>query len=542
VAAQTAIESRRAQSPSWLARARAFRPAPAQVAGALVLGFIALTAWWLSQDARVPDFDSGDHLQHTSYYYELMRSGHFSDVLRADNPYPPVVEVLPALVALVTGISISGVVLTTNIIFVPLLALGCYGTARIVAGPWAGLLAVVFAFGTPIIGSEFHEFLIDPPLAALVALTVWFLLASDRFRDIRWVLLAGGAAGVGMLTKQTFPFYIAGLIVVMLARGGWRNWRHVLAFGGVVFAIAWGYYLYHFNYLQQLSKGVIAGDANSIAQTGLYHAPSGPDNRVPAQLSLDNTLWYFWSVLNHVLLLPYALLFGGGTIAALVAYVRRPRKDNLVPELIGGAVIGWVLITYYMSLHDNRYVMPLLVYAAVLGTAWVVRLPRRWALAAGGGVAALAALQLAAVTFGLGSRVAITLPGAPKSDLGVGRLTLYSPEGWLVAGPDKAGDIPAILRKAKRDGVQNVGFETGGSVFFNHMGLWAIMVIQEWPHPPVFDKPQQLDSRGLYIFTRPATGRYAHPCLRAADGAPVFFAYGGQKKPFSQWTLSCPRP
>lgn len=507
-----------------------------------MVGFIALTAWWLSTDARVPDFDSGDHLQHSSYYYELMRQGQWSQILRTDNPYPPVVEVLPALVALVTGISISGVVLTTNIIFVPLLALGCYGTGRLVAGPWAGLLAVVFALGTPIIGSEFHEFLIDPAMAAMVALTVWLLLASDRFRDIRWVLLAGGAAGVGLLTKQTFLFYIAGVVVVMLARGGWRNWRHVLAFGAVIFAVAWGYYLYHFNYLHQLSKGIIAGDANSIAQTGLYHAPSGPDNRVPAQVSLDNTLWYLWAVVNHVLRLPYALLFGGGTIASIVAYVRRPGKDNLVPELVGGAVIGWILITYYMSLHDNRYVLPLLVYMAVLGTAWIVRLSRRWALAAGGAVAALAALNLAGVTFGLGSKVAIDLPGAPKSDLGVGRLTLYSPEGWLVAGPDRAGDIPGILARAKRNGVQNVGFETGGTTFFNHMGLWAIMVIQEWPHPPVFDKPETLDSHGLYVFTRPPTGRYAHPCLHAADGTPVFFAYGGQKKPFPQWTLSCPRP
>jgi 4-amino-4-deoxy-L-arabinose transferase-like glycosyltransferase len=512
------------------------------MAGLLVVGFILLTAWWLSQDARVPAADTGDHLQHTSFFYELMRAGHFSDVLKADDPYPPVVEVLPAITALVTGISLNGVILTTNIIFVPLLALGCYGVGRIVAGPWAGFLAVVFALGTPIIGSEFHEFLIDPALAAMVALTVWFLLASDRFGELRYALLAGGATGIGLLTKQTFPFYIAGLIVVMLVRGGWRNWRHVLAFAGVAFAVAWGYYLYHFNYLSQLSKGVIAGDANSIAQTGLYHAPSGPDNRVPAQLSLDNTLWYFWAVLNHVLYLPYALLAGGGTIAAVVGFVRRPRRESVVPELVGGAVIGWFLITYYMSLHDNRYAIPLLVYAAVLGTWWIVRLPRHWKIVVGAGVSALAATNLAAVTFGLGHRTGIAFPGAPTSDLGVGRVTLYSPDGWLVSGPKRAGDIPAILRKARRDGVQQIGFETGGSTWFNHMGLWALLVLQrDWP-PPVFDNPRALGTHGLFIFTRPAKGRYAHPCLHAADGTPVFFAYGGQKKPFAQWTLSCPRP
>jgi hypothetical protein len=175
----------------------------------------------------------------------------------------------------------------------------------------------------------------------------------------------------------------------------------------------------------------------------------------------------------------------------------------------------------------------------VLGTAWIVRLPRRWALAAGAGLGVLAAVNLAAVTFGLGSRVHITLPGTPPRVFGSGSFTLYSSQGWLVSGPKKGGDIPAIFRKAKRDGIQQIGFETGGPAYFNSQGLWALTEIQGLP--AVINNPRALNGHGLAIFTRPAKGRYAHPCLRAADGTPVFFAYGGQNKPFEQWTLTCPR-
>ena len=71
--------------------------------------------------------------------------------------------------------------LAQNLVFVPLLALACYRVGRMVAGPRAGLLAVVFALGTPLIAEQFHVFMLDAPQATLVAVAVWLILASDRF-------------------------------------------------------------------------------------------------------------------------------------------------------------------------------------------------------------------------------------------------------------------------------------------------------------------------------------------------------------------------
>ena len=54
-------------------------------------------------------------------------------------------------------------------IVIPLLTLSCYGVGRLLAGTRAGLLAALFALGTPMIVSEAHEAYLDPLQAALVA-------------------------------------------------------------------------------------------------------------------------------------------------------------------------------------------------------------------------------------------------------------------------------------------------------------------------------------------------------------------------------------
>ena len=129
-------------------------------------------------------------------------------------------------------------VIAQNLVFVPLLALGCYGAASIAYDRAAGVLAVMFALGTPMIINQFHSFLLDAPAAALAALSVWALLASRRFERVGISVLAGVAVGLGTLTKQTFFPFVVGLIAVMLIRGGWRYPRGAGAFAGAAALVA----------------------------------------------------------------------------------------------------------------------------------------------------------------------------------------------------------------------------------------------------------------------------------------------------------------
>lgn len=108
--------------------------------------------------------------------------------------------------------------------FVPLLAVSCFGVGRLVYGSdLAGLLAALFALGTPMIISEFHEFLLDPQQAAIVAASVWAILACRGFERPGVAALAGILSGLAMLTKQTSIVFLAGPLAIVVARGGWRN-------------------------------------------------------------------------------------------------------------------------------------------------------------------------------------------------------------------------------------------------------------------------------------------------------------------------------
>jgi len=169
-------------------------------AAGVTLLSVALSAWWLAADRAVPFGGGASHLYASLLYLEFVRAG---DPLRAityATYYPPAIRLFGVFVLALFGRSADGPILAQNVVFVPLLGLACYRVGRMLATPTAGLLAVVFALGTPLIAEQFHVFMLDAPQAALVALAAWLILESDRFARVGPAVLAGLAVGIGVLT------------------------------------------------------------------------------------------------------------------------------------------------------------------------------------------------------------------------------------------------------------------------------------------------------------------------------------------------------
>src|SRR4051794_19536308 len=150
--------------------------------GAIVLAtvFVAVTCWWVTVDRSLPGMEAGSHLGTALRYRDLLASGDLLGPFRAYAIHPPLIFILGAVAELIGGIGVAPPVIAQNVIFVPLLALGCYQTAKLGYGSQAGLLAVAFALGSPLLIEQFHVFMLDAPQAALVAVTVWLVLASER--------------------------------------------------------------------------------------------------------------------------------------------------------------------------------------------------------------------------------------------------------------------------------------------------------------------------------------------------------------------------
>jgi 4-amino-4-deoxy-L-arabinose transferase-like glycosyltransferase len=472
--------------------------------------FVLVSVWWLTQDNRVPDFDSGIHMVYAIVAWSEMTSGHLTQPFTDYNTYPPLVHLLGTLTIYLGGIHPMAMILASNIVFVPLLAFGCYGVGKVVAGPRAGLLAGLFALGTPMFVSMMHGFDLDPAEAAMVAVSVWAILESRRFERIGVSVLAGVLCGLALLTKETAVVFLAGVLAVVLLRGGWRHWRGLLGFVFGLENVAGPWYIYHATQLLSTLTSIGGLAPNSL--------------QAPPRWSARNAGWYVWNLLNEQTLTVFAVLFLIGVAIALWRCVRyRITPQNVYPELLGGGLVSYLGMTY-LTHKDPRYTLPALVYVAVLATSWIVTIQaRRIRLILSGTVIALSAVYFAGMSFGIGGAVRIALPGAENNILYQNQLTLYETAGWVRGGPQHDAAVQTLLRGLRREGINAIGIDPGSNELdFNANGLnpLAASVGIGTELTPV-SRPD-----GVLLFLHARQPSIPRPCQRLNDGLGIYVVRG----------------
>ncbi|HTW40909.1 MAG TPA: glycosyltransferase family 39 protein [Solirubrobacteraceae bacterium] len=430
--------------------------------------FIGITCWWLTQDRSIPVYDAGRHLSFAFYVFEYLRSGDIGRALTRSYPYPPLTYLVGDLGILFGGINVAPPIIAENLVFVPLLTLGCYRVGRIAFGRTAGFLAVVFALGSPLITAQFHVFMTDAPETAMVAVSLWAVLATDGFCRVATSAGAGVAVGLGLLIKEPFAFFIVGPVAVTAIRGGPKAWRGLIAFTVVALVIAMPWYLYELTRLSSLSVAAIS-EAGTSQPTGI----------APPRFSAENLEWYFWNIVNSQLYLPLFAFSAVGWVWMMVGFVRRRPVTRFALELAIGTFVAWLAITETF-VRDTRYSMPLLVYLAVFGVGWISRLPRTKMVVAAVTLTLACIANVAATSVGLGRPLRLSLPEANAGLMQrPGQLTIYSNEGFWVAGPKWDGDMLATLKALRHNGIRTVAvaWATQYDQQFSQPGLFALTQI-----------------------------------------------------------------
>ena len=493
-----------------------------------VLAFVAMTAWWLTQDTRIPDYDSAAHGFFAVVVHRELSLGRVAAPFTDYNSYPPLVHLLGGISIFVTGPHPAALILSSDLVFVPLLAFGCLGVGRIVFGPRAGLLAALVALGSPMFVSMMHEYDLDPPQAAMIAVSLWALLASNRFASPWRSALAGGLAGLALMTKQTSIVFLAGPVAVIVIRGGWRHRAGLLRFLYVLAAVAGPWYVYHWHELVSTFT-TIGGNAGLAAGSV----------QLPPRFSGHNYTWYGWDLVNQQVLAPFTLSFliGCGTSVWRLLH-RQITSASYEPELLVGAVFSYAGMTY-LTHKDPRYTLPMLVYVAVLATGWVARIPRPgWRAVLSGTVVALSALYFVGMSMGIGGRVGVRLPGAQANMIYRGELTLYETDGWVRGGPVHDADLHELLAGLRQAGIEGIAFETGDDPLdFSRAGL-TMMAISEGlayrESPPFLTSNPPLPAsvaplpptREAYLVLRTAEPGDPPPCQRLNDGRAIYVVRG----------------
>jgi hypothetical protein len=478
----------------------------------VTVSFIAITCWWLTQDRSIPVYDAGDHLATAIYYHQQLQMGHLLEPFNNISLYPPLAHIVGALAMFIGGVNVATPIIAENLVFVSLLALGCYKTGRLLFGARAGLLAVIFVLGSPLLIVQFHVFMLDAPETALVAVSIWLILASENFARLRPAALAGLAVGCGLLVKVQFPFFLVGIVLIALAAGGWRHWRGLAVFVGVALVVGAPWYIDHIPLLSALLSlgGTTAGDV--------------PGN-VPPVLSTANLTWYFWSTINSQLFVPLSLLVLGGTVWTILAVWRGREARELRLEFLVGGFVAWLAISLTPH-HDIRYDMPLMPYLAVIGTGWIVHLRRPPRLLATGVLVLAVAANTLATTFGVGKQVEVKLvKHPPGTEAAPDRLVVYSNAGFLVAGPQRDGNVPGLLHALRREGVRTVTFGPAESEAedFSGEGLFPLATIAGLT-PSYQTTLVTKSSTVVALLHEPVTKEAPPTCTKLSDGTGVWVA------------------
>lgn len=474
--------------------------------------FLALTFWWLTQDRSIPIYDVGDQLETVIEYRNLLHAGNLLGPFEFENVYPILGHMVGAVAALVGGVNVASPIVGENLVFVPLLALGCYQTGRLLFGPLAGMLAVIFVFGSPLLISLFHVFLLDAPLAAMVAVSVWLILASEDFSRMRMSGFAGLAVGFGLNMKVQFALFLIGLVIIVFLHGGWRNWRGFALFAGVALLVGTPWYIEHSSELGRMIE---------LSSSG----PGTPPGNIPPTFSTVNLLWYFWNVMNSQLLLPLFLLAAAGIVWTLIGLVRDRGRPAARLEFFAGGFVAWFVITFPDAHHDIRYGLPLLGFLSVVATGWIVTLPRPARLAACALLVFGVTANTLGITFGVGREVKVALADPlPATEQFPDQVIILSTNGFLASAPTHDGDVPGLLRALRREGVTTIswGAEQSGLPDFSLEGLKPLAAMAKLT-PAVTQKPEYGQSASVAtLIHEPVSARGVATCSRLSDGTGVW--------------------
>jgi 4-amino-4-deoxy-L-arabinose transferase-like glycosyltransferase len=191
--------------------------------GAIVLAISLALAngVWILLNHSDPSWDQAHYLSTALQYKNSFHLGGPIELLRAVDHADPSHGPL-FTIALLPPLSILGVSnasgLVVNLLAAPVLYLAAGEIAyTMFRNNLARLLTIFLVATTPILVGLFHNVLQDFLLVALTTLSLLLLLKSEGFRR-RWTTWAMALTmGLGTLTKVTFPIFVIGPLLVVVA-------------------------------------------------------------------------------------------------------------------------------------------------------------------------------------------------------------------------------------------------------------------------------------------------------------------------------------
>lgn len=203
----------------------------------LVIGvslFHAINNWiWLTKNVMTRGWDRIGALVNSLFYHQTLANPSLQAIFQAtiqDEIRPPLFAFSMAIMYKLFGVS-PDVAVMVNVLYLVILVAASYGIGFKLGDRRTGMLSAVLVALIPLLFAMSRYSYFEFSLAAFTALSIFSLLASERFEKRGFSLLLGLAMGFGALTKRTFPLFVVGALVVAFFQAGLprRIWSRLRA-------------------------------------------------------------------------------------------------------------------------------------------------------------------------------------------------------------------------------------------------------------------------------------------------------------------------
>ncbi|MFA5090323.1 MAG: glycosyltransferase family 39 protein [Candidatus Omnitrophota bacterium] len=322
---------------------------PALLISFLLIFYLFNNYLWFRLD-NTPAYNDQAHRLHTANYFVYLLRGFTA----GENPllyiypqesYPPFFYFCGAIFRLLFGASLFSYTLV-NLFFYAVLLVSVYAIGKRLFDYRVGLLSCLVLSFYPAIYGATRIFLVELSIAALSALAACLMLYSRLFTVNRTSFLLGIVCFAGMLTKQSFIFYI----IFPLALHVFFSLKHSAGARKNIFIIfSWmaAALLFYAFFLYDNTALLFRVHMRDAV---LYNPPG----------FLKNNLFYA-GLLPGQITMPYCLLF----IASFALYLccRQENKTFVLSWLVSP-----YLILLCLPLRIERYGLPILFVVAVISS------------------------------------------------------------------------------------------------------------------------------------------------------------------------------
>ena len=159
--------------------------------------------------------DKANYIDSSVFFNKLLRQGSYGEVFGEffrGRGYRKLFPLIGGLWLTLLGRSgpkdINLMILLTNVVFLSVLLFSVFKIGAILFNQKAGLLAAALLSFSPIIFGHSRVSLVDLPLAAMVALSLWCLLKTDNFKSLLFSLVTGAVFILAQFTRETAAVFI----------------------------------------------------------------------------------------------------------------------------------------------------------------------------------------------------------------------------------------------------------------------------------------------------------------------------------------------